>query len=175
MKNVIAAALAVLMVAGFSTVVFGGECPEINSSLRFKLYKEFPDFEIAFPETFAQAEQQQLEELTGSKCAYLVLPQTSVYIILLRNKLSNLYQIVAAEPVLKKSGDKWSVKVVSRLSGDIPVLDTARGGYYADVVSGDKLTITRNSMAVQVTLLNCGEKYIYKENGDDGFERCRIK
>lgn len=159
----------------FCTLAGAAECPEINATLRFELYKNYPQYEIAFFETFSELEQQKLTEQKRSSCPHLVELVPSVYVILLKKKQGNSYNVVQAEPHAGKSGAKWTVQTIGEFSDDTPVLDKAKSGFYSDIGSGKMLTVTRSSLAVRVRLLDSGKMYIYKSKGEKGFDSCQIK
>lgn len=158
----------------FSGNMAAGECPEIDGSLRFELYKQMPQFEIAFPEILSKAEQDLLTTKATSPCPYLVEAGSSVY-ALLKDKESATYRLVQARTGAGKSKNKWVIQTISEFSDDVPALESVRSGYYTDVVSGEMLAITRNSSAVQVKLPQHGETYIYKSKGENGHDSCRIE
>ena len=158
----------------FSGNMAAGECPEIEGSLRFELYKQMPQFEIAFPETRSKTEKDLLTTKATSPCPYLVEVESSVY-VLLKDKENSTYRLVQARTGAGKSKNIWVIQTISEFSDDIPALEMVRSGYYSDMVSGETLAITRSSSAVQVKLLQHGKIYIYKSKGETGYDSCRIK
>ncbi|HER62600.1 MAG TPA: hypothetical protein ENO11_01300 [Desulfobacteraceae bacterium] len=174
MKKMILSMVVFLIVFVPADILLAEECPEIDANLRFELYKNFPQYEIAFADRFSPAEQQELAE-KGQGCPHVIAINPSLYVILLKAKGSDSYRIAEAETSLKQKGKGWVVREIDVFTDDTPVLIKAKGGFYADVTTGDRMTVTRNSAAFMMLLLRSGKQIIYKRSGDEEFEKCRIR
>jgi hypothetical protein len=176
MKKIILNMAVVVILLVPAAVVLAEECPEIDANLRFELYKNFPQAEIAFVDRFLPEEQAKLTGMKGDDCLHAVAAAPYLYVILLKDKGSESYRIVQAGTSMLQKAEIWSVREIDVFTNDVPVLSMAKGGFYADVATGDRMTVTRNSVAFTIVLLRSGNQFVYKSKGDDqGFARCRIR
>lgn len=84
MEKTILNMVVVLILLVPAAAVLAEECPEIDANLRFELYKNFPQAEIAFVDRFSPEEQAKLTGMKGDDCLHAVAAAPSLYGMLSR-------------------------------------------------------------------------------------------
>jgi hypothetical protein len=175
MKKIIAAVVVITCFLANDTILWASECLEIEESLRIELGKEFLKYEIVNYDELSQQENQKFAQLAKDSCSYVVALTPSLLAILLKDKQSGLYQLVQAEFSSRGTSKKWAVVKVEVFSDEIPLIEKAKAGFYTDVVTSKKVTITRYSAALLVIMSRSGKQYILKKSKAAGFDRFQIK